>query len=134
MAALTNLAKDDLLDLLFTNVAFPNIGDTAGLPPSVGAGDWNRLAADREERDRVLLGRAARATAVELVGSLAAILEFLGGKGTKAVVRAGRIDLYVGSRAGIDIDDVCDRFDVGTDRERPVGRWVPQGVLEAVSD
>jgi hypothetical protein len=41
MAALTNLAKDDILDLLFTNVAFPNVGDTAGLPPSVGAGTWN---------------------------------------------------------------------------------------------
>ena len=41
MAALTNLAKDDLLDLMFTNVAFPNVGDTAGLPPSVGAGTWN---------------------------------------------------------------------------------------------
>ena len=41
MAALTNLAKDDLLDLLFTNVAFPNVGDVAGLPPSVGAGTWN---------------------------------------------------------------------------------------------
>lgn len=41
MAALTNLFKDDLLDLLFTNVAAPNIGDTAGLPPSVAPGTWN---------------------------------------------------------------------------------------------
>lgn len=41
MAALTNLAELDLLDLLLTNQAFPNIGDAAGLPPSVGAGDWN---------------------------------------------------------------------------------------------
>lgn len=41
MTALTNLAELDTLDLLFTNVAFPNIGDAAGLPPSVGAGTWN---------------------------------------------------------------------------------------------
>lgn len=41
MAALTNLFKDDLLDLLFTNVAAPNVGDAAGLPPSVAAGTWN---------------------------------------------------------------------------------------------
>lgn len=38
MAALTDLFKDDLLDLIFTNVAAPNVGDAAGLPPSVGAG------------------------------------------------------------------------------------------------
>ena len=36
----TNLFEDDLLDLLFTNVAAPNVGDAAGLPPSVGAGTW----------------------------------------------------------------------------------------------
>ncbi len=41
MAAFTNLFKDDFLDLLFTNVAAPNVGDAAGLPPSVGAGTWN---------------------------------------------------------------------------------------------
>ena len=40
MTALTNLAELDILDLLFTNVAFPNIGDAAGLPPSIGAGTW----------------------------------------------------------------------------------------------
>jgi hypothetical protein len=38
MTALTNLAELDILDLLFTNVAFPDMGDAAGLPPSVGAG------------------------------------------------------------------------------------------------
>ena len=38
MAALTNLAELDILDLLFTNVAFPDIGDAAGLPPSVAPG------------------------------------------------------------------------------------------------
>lgn len=37
----TNLFEDDLLDLLFTNVAAPNVGDAAGLPPSVGAGNWH---------------------------------------------------------------------------------------------
>ena len=41
MAALTNLAKDDLLDLMFTNVAFPNVGDAAGLLPSAAPGTWN---------------------------------------------------------------------------------------------
>lgn len=40
MSALTNLAELDILDLLMTNVAFPDIGDAAGLPPSVGAGTW----------------------------------------------------------------------------------------------
>ena len=38
MAALTNLFKDDLLDLIFTNVAAPNVGDAGGLQPSVAAG------------------------------------------------------------------------------------------------
>ena len=38
MAGFTNLAETDWLDLLLTNVAFPNIGDAAGLPPSVAAG------------------------------------------------------------------------------------------------
>lgn len=41
MAALTNLAELDLLDLLLTNVAFPDIGDSAGLLPSAAPGDWN---------------------------------------------------------------------------------------------
>ena len=33
----TDQFEDDLLDLIFTNVAAPNVGDVAGLPPSVGA-------------------------------------------------------------------------------------------------
>jgi len=33
----TNQFEQDLLDLIFTNVAAPNVGDVAGLPPSVGA-------------------------------------------------------------------------------------------------
>lgn len=41
MTSLTNLAELDFLDLWLTNVAFPNIGDAAGLPVSVGAGTWN---------------------------------------------------------------------------------------------
>lgn len=41
MAALTNLAQDDLLDLMFTNVAFPDIGDAGGLLPSAAPGTWN---------------------------------------------------------------------------------------------
>ena len=40
MSALTNLAELDILDLLMTNVAFPNVGDAAGLLPSAGAGTW----------------------------------------------------------------------------------------------
>jgi len=40
MAGATDLFEADLLDLLFTNVAAPNVGDAAGLPPSVGAGTW----------------------------------------------------------------------------------------------
>ncbi len=39
MAALTNLFKDDILDLIFTNVAAPNVGDAAGLLPSAAAGN-----------------------------------------------------------------------------------------------
>lgn len=37
MSAFTNLAEDDFLDLFFTNVAFPNVGDAAGLLPSAAA-------------------------------------------------------------------------------------------------
>lgn len=37
----TNLFEDDVLDLLFTNVAAPNVGDAAGLQPSAGAGNWH---------------------------------------------------------------------------------------------
>lgn len=35
MAGFSDLAETDFLDLFFTNVAFPNVGDAAGLPPSV---------------------------------------------------------------------------------------------------
>ena len=34
----TNQFEDDVLDLIFTNVAAPNVGDAGGLQPSVGAG------------------------------------------------------------------------------------------------
>ncbi len=37
----TNLFEDDVLDLLFTNVAAPNVGDAAGLQPSAAAGNWH---------------------------------------------------------------------------------------------
>jgi len=37
----TNLFEDDLLDLLFTNVAAPNVGDAGGLQPSATAGNWH---------------------------------------------------------------------------------------------
>jgi len=50
MSAFTNLAEDDFLDLFFTNVAFPNVGDAAGLPPSVGA---NNLHASLHVSDGV---------------------------------------------------------------------------------
>lgn len=36
----TNLFEDDLLDLIFTNVAAPNVGDAAGLQPSAAAGSF----------------------------------------------------------------------------------------------
>ena len=32
--------EDDLLDLIMTNVAAPNVGDAGGLQPSVGAGSF----------------------------------------------------------------------------------------------
>ena len=35
----TNLWEDDLLDLIFTNVAAPNMGDAGGLLPSAAPGD-----------------------------------------------------------------------------------------------
>ncbi len=34
----TNLWEDDVLDLIFTNVAAPNMGDAGGLLPSASAG------------------------------------------------------------------------------------------------
>lgn len=34
----TNLWEDDVLDLIFTNVAAPNMGDAAGILPSASAG------------------------------------------------------------------------------------------------
>lgn len=36
---LSNAAETDLLELLFTNLAWPNIGDAGGLQPSVAPGD-----------------------------------------------------------------------------------------------
>lgn len=36
----TNLFEDDILDLLFTNVAAPNVGDASGLQPSSTAGSF----------------------------------------------------------------------------------------------
>ena len=38
MAGFTDLAETDFLDLFLTNVAFPNVGDAAGLPPAVTPG------------------------------------------------------------------------------------------------
>lgn len=40
MAGATNLFEDDLLDLIFTNVAAPNVGDVGGLLPSASPGDY----------------------------------------------------------------------------------------------
>ena len=37
----TNFFEDDLLDLLMTNVACPNVGDASGLQPSSAAGNWH---------------------------------------------------------------------------------------------
>jgi hypothetical protein len=41
MAGATNLFEDDLLDLIFTNIAAPNVGDAAGLLPSLVAGSFH---------------------------------------------------------------------------------------------
>lgn len=38
MSAFTNQTEDDILDLLFTNVAAPNWGDAGGLQPAATAG------------------------------------------------------------------------------------------------
>ena len=38
MAGFTDLAEDDFLDLFFTNVDFPNVGDAAGLQNSATEG------------------------------------------------------------------------------------------------
>lgn len=40
MAGATNLFEDDLLDLIFTNVPCPNVGDAAGLLASATPGDY----------------------------------------------------------------------------------------------
>lgn len=40
MPGATNLFEDDLLDLIFTNVDAPNVGDAAGLQNSLGAGSF----------------------------------------------------------------------------------------------
>lgn len=37
----TNLFEDDLLDLIFTNIAAPNVGDASGLQPSASAGNFH---------------------------------------------------------------------------------------------
>lgn len=39
MPGATNLWEDDVLDLIFTNVAAPNMGDVGGLLPSASAGN-----------------------------------------------------------------------------------------------
>ena len=36
----TDLFEDDLLDLIFTNIALPNVGDVSGLQPSAVAGSF----------------------------------------------------------------------------------------------
>lgn len=39
--SLQNFFEDDILDLLFTNVAAPNVGDVSGLQPSGTAGNFH---------------------------------------------------------------------------------------------
>ncbi len=41
MTGATDLFEDDLLDLIFTNVAAPNVGDAGGLQPSVVANNFH---------------------------------------------------------------------------------------------
>lgn len=49
MAGFTNLAETDWLDLFFTNQAFPNVGDAAGLPPSVASDGAFDIAAHTDD-------------------------------------------------------------------------------------
>lgn len=41
MPGATNLFEDDLLDLIFTNVAAPNVGDAGGLLPSAAPNNFH---------------------------------------------------------------------------------------------
>ena len=41
MTGATNLFEDDLLDLIFTNIAAPNVGDAGGLLPSAAANNFH---------------------------------------------------------------------------------------------
>ena len=41
MTGATNLFQDDVLDLLFTNVNAPNVGDAAGVVKSLADGNWH---------------------------------------------------------------------------------------------
>lgn len=41
MTGATNLFEDKILALIFTNVAASNIGDAAGLPPSIGENNYH---------------------------------------------------------------------------------------------
>ena len=41
MTGATDLFEDDLLDLIFTNIAAPNVGDAAGLQPSAAANNFH---------------------------------------------------------------------------------------------
>ncbi len=41
MTGATDLFEDDLLDLIFTNVDAPNVGDAGGLQKSVADGNWH---------------------------------------------------------------------------------------------
>jgi len=41
MTGATDLFEDDLLDLIFTNIAAPNVGDAAGLLPSLVANNFH---------------------------------------------------------------------------------------------
>jgi len=49
MAGYTDLAETDWLDLFFTNAAFPNVGDAAGLPPSVATDGAFDIAAHTDD-------------------------------------------------------------------------------------
>lgn len=41
MTGATDLFEDDMLDLIFTNVAAPNVGDAGGLLPSIAANNFH---------------------------------------------------------------------------------------------
>lgn len=62
MAGATDLFEDDLLDLIFTNVDCPNVGDAAGLQNSATAGSWYISLHTADPTDTATAQTASEAT------------------------------------------------------------------------